>query len=418
MRPKFLRPGRAVAALAAGLLVAFGLAVYAGTADPMPTASAATGFGVAPYVDMTNNQEPMLDSAISSGGLKAFTAAFVIGSGCTPIWGDTLPATNDPAVSSAISSAESAGAQVIVSFGGAGGVELSQSCTDTTQLTAAYQAVINTYHLNHIDFDVEGAAIADPTSVNRRFAAIKNLESANPGLVVSVTIPALPTGPDSNGQTFLQDARTDGARIDLINIMTMDYYGSWDSNPQMGAYSTQAAQGTLNFAKTVWPSITYGNIGITPMIGQNDDSAEVFSEADAQTVVNFATANGIGRLAFWSVDRDQPCAGGVSGLPSCSEISQSKLDFTRIFTGYQGGGVTPPTTSTPTTSTTPTTPTTPTTTPPAGCTGTAAWSAATSYVPGDVVSYNGHKWTSLYYSTGVTPGSAIAWNIWQDNGAC
>ena len=53
-----------------------------------------------------------------------------------------------------------------------------------------------------------------------------------------------------------------------------------------------------------------------------------------------------------------------------------------------------------------------------GCAGIAAWSATTSYVPNNVVSFNGHKWTSLWYSTGVTPGSPIAWNIWQDNGAC
>jgi hypothetical protein len=48
----------------------------------------------------------------------------------------------------------------------------------------------------------------------------------------------------------------------------------------------------------------------------------------------------------------------------------------------------------------------------------AAWSASTSYVPGNTVSYNGVNYTSLYWSTGVTPGSAIAWNIWQSDGAC
>jgi hypothetical protein len=47
-----------------------------------------------------------------------------------------------------------------------------------------------------------------------------------------------------------------------------------------------------------------------------------------------------------------------------------------------------------------------------------AWSATTSYIPGDKVSYAGHNYTSLYWSTDVTPGSAIAWNIWQDNGTC
>jgi chitinase len=40
--------------------------------------------------------------------------------------------------------------------------------------------------------------------------------------------------------------------------------------------------------------------------------------------------------AFWSVDRDQPCSGSVSGLPECSEISQQPLDFTKIFVQYTG----------------------------------------------------------------------------------
>jgi chitinase len=333
-----------LAATAAVLLVPLGvLTVTAatGTAAPMVT-PAATGFGVAPYVDLTNNQEPMLNAAISSGGLKAFTAAFVIGSGCTPIWGDTLPVTNDPTVSGDISSAQSAGAQVIVSFGGAGGVELAQSCTNSSSLQAAYQTVINQYHLTHVDFDVEGAAIADPTSINNRFAAIRGLESANPGLVVSMTVPVLPTGLDGNGTAFVQDAKNDGARVDVWNIMTMDFGGSFDNPANMGQDAITAAQNTLNQVRGPFPGDTFANIGITPMIGVNDDSAEVFSEANAGSVVSFANSNGIGRLAFWSVDRDQPCGGSANGLPACSEISQAKLDFTKIFNGFSGGGNPPP----------------------------------------------------------------------------
>jgi hypothetical protein len=348
----FTKKGR-LAAAAVALLAPLGLVTVMAANTP---AAAATGFGVAPYVDMTNNQEPILSSAISAGGLKAFTAAFVIASGCTPIWGDTLPVTNDPTVSGEISSAEAAGAGLIVSFGGEGGVELAQGCTNQTSLTAAYQSVINTLHPSRIDFDIEGASIADPTSINLRFHAIAALEAANPGLIVSVTIPVLPTGPDFNGDAFLQDAKTDGARIDLVNIMTMDY-GSGADPAEMGNDAIQAAQDTLGFVKTVWPSDTFANIGITPMIGINDDAAEDFTEADAHSLVNFANANGVGRLAFWSVDRDQPCAGSAQGLPSCSEITQSALDFTKIFTGFTGAGggtAPPPPSSNPPTSNPPT----------------------------------------------------------------
>jgi hypothetical protein len=292
-------------------------------------------FAVAPYADMTNLQEPMLDQAATSAGLKAFTAAFVIGSGCTPIWGDTLPVTNDPTVTGEITKAESEGATPIVSFGGEAGIELAQSCTNLSQLVAAYQSVINTLHVNHIDFDIEGAAIADTATNNLRFQAINQLESANPGLVVSVTIPTFPTGPDFNGDAFLQQAKSDGTNISVINVMAMDFYGSFDPG-NMGSYAVEAAQDTLSFVKTLWPNDTYANIGVTPMIGQNDDPAEVFTEANAQTLVSFASSNHLGRLAFWSVDRDQACGGSVNGLPSCSEISQQPLDFTRIFVKYTG----------------------------------------------------------------------------------
>jgi len=419
-----LRSKGTMAAIAAGLLIPLGVlsvvaattSSAAGTAAPRVTPLAASGFGVAPYVDLTNNQEPMLNKAISSGGLKAFTAAFVIGSGCTPIWGDTLPVTNDPTVSGDISSATSAGAQVIVSFGGAGGVELAQSCTNSGSLQQAYQTVINQFHLSHVDFDVEGAAIADPTSINNRFAAIKGLESANPGLVVSMTVPVLPSGLDGNGVAFVQAAKNDGARVDIWNVMAMDYGGGSDP-ANMGSDSISAAQGTLNQVRQSFPGDTMANIGVTPMIGVNDDGAETFSEANASSLVSFANSNGVGRLAFWSVDRDQPCGGSANGLPACSEISQSALDFTKIFNGFSGGGNPPPTTNPPPPTTTNNPP--PTTQPGGGgCTGIAAWNVNTSYVPNDVVSFNGHKWLSLYWSTGVQPGSPIAWNIWKDQGAC
>jgi hypothetical protein len=292
-------------------------------------------FAVAPYADMTNLQEPMLNEAATQAGLKAFSAAFVIGSGCTPIWGDTLPVTNDPTVTGEIKTAEADGATPIVSFGGEDGIELAQSCTTLSSLVAAYQSVISTLGVNHIDFDIEGAGIADTATNNLRFEAINQLEANNPGLVVSVTIPTFPTGPDYNGDAFLQQAKADGTNISVVNVMAMDFYGSFDTGgANMGTYAVEAAEGTLAFIKTLWPSDTYANVGVTPMIGQNDDPAEVFTEANAQTLVSFAKSNGLGRLAFWSVDRDQPCSGTVSGLPACSDISQQPLDFTKIFVQF------------------------------------------------------------------------------------
>jgi chitodextrinase len=51
-----------------------------------------------------------------------------------------------------------------------------------------------------------------------------------------------------------------------------------------------------------------------------------------------------------------------------------------------------------------------------GC--AAAWSASTSYSPGDIVSGNGDNWTSTWWSTGAEPFSPVSWNTWTDDGSC
>ncbi|KAA2260463.1 Leupeptin-inactivating enzyme 2 [Solihabitans fulvus] len=55
---------------------------------------------------------------------------------------------------------------------------------------------------------------------------------------------------------------------------------------------------------------------------------------------------------------------------------------------------------------------------PGGCGTVPAWSSAQSYVPGDEVSHNGHKFKSTWYSTGAEPGAPGSWAVWQDEGAC
>jgi chitinase len=392
-----------------GLLLAGGgtVIVYAAS-----SASAATTYGVAPYVDLSANSSTMLDSAITQAGLKSYTAAFVIGSGCTPIWGDSL-GIDTSTVNAKIAQAQSEGAKTIISFGGAAGAELAQSCTDTNSLTAAYQSVITKYKVDHIDFDVEGAAIADTGSINRRFQAIKTLEANNSGLNVSVTIPVLQSGPDNNGSAFLAAAKSNGARIDLINIMTMDYGGAV---ADMGAAAISAARGTLSVAQGIWSGFGYGSLGITPMIGQNDQSGEIFTEANASSLVNFANSNGVGRLGFWSVGRDQPCPGGAGGgaSPNCSSISQSSLDFTRIFLGASGGGGG----STPTSSPTTTRPSPTSGTGGSGCSA-AAWSASAVYTAGMSVTYNGRSYTAKWWTQGDQPDKNTGdGKPWTDNGIC
>jgi hypothetical protein len=344
------------------------LAAYAGLV--VAPATAAPVFAVAPYVDMTNTARNMLDTAIRSAGLNSYTAAFIIGGGCTPLWGDaqTIDASE---VTARIARAERAGARTIIAFGGAAGAELARSCSDTAALTAAYQRVIDKYRVRHLDFAIEGAAITDPTSYNRRYRAINALRGRNPGLVVSLTIPVLESGPDAAGEAFLRAAVSNGTRIDLVNAMAMDY---GHPNGGMGAAAISAARGTLAAARRVGLNFTFGNIGVTPMLGRNDTPGETFTTADADELLRFATSSGIGRLSFWSINRDQPCPGrGVS--PTCSGLGAAPLAFTRAFTGYRGN---PPASESP-----------PGPPPPPGPPGDTTWQPGVSYGLGATATFQG-----------------------------
>ncbi|MFJ5302910.1 carbohydrate binding domain-containing protein [Streptomyces sp. NPDC088350] len=314
---------------------ALALAATGVTVDLAPASSAAGSsvYSVAPYVDMSNSQEGLLDTAITGHRLKAYTAAFVLGEGCTQIWGDTLPIGNDSYTDPEIARAKSEGASVIVSSGGASGEPLAWTCSTQSSIDAGYQAIINDYGVTRLDFDIEGAAIADTAAAARQMQAMKDLKASNPSLQFSMTLPVLTSGLTGDGVNILKAAKTAGIKIDVVNIMAMDYYAG--TGTEMGQGAVSAANATLAQMQSVDSGYTYANLGITPMIGKNDDGS-TFTLADAQTVETFAAQNSVGRLAFWAVTRDQACGGSANSLPTCSEISQNSLAFTDAFVPYEG----------------------------------------------------------------------------------
>ncbi|MFF2807022.1 chitinase [Streptomyces sp. NPDC058000] len=319
-------------------------AASAGTTHPQAIRPAAhlDAAQFAPYVDMSNSAEGRLDTAITSHGVKTYTAAFTIGSGCNNIWGDTLPVGNDPNTDPEIAKAKAEGASVIISSGGASGEPLAFTCTDQGQIDAGYQKEITAYGANSLDFDIEGAAVADTAGVARQMTAIKDLKANNSGLTASVTLPVLPTGLTADGVNVLKAAKAAGVKLDNVNIMTMDY--GQGTGTDMGAAAISAGKATLAQMQSVDSGYTYANLGITPMVGVNDDGS-TFSLADAASVASWAAGNGVGRMSFWSVSRDQACTsaakasakGGmdtartmkpVAASPVCSGVSQSPFAFT------------------------------------------------------------------------------------------
>jgi hypothetical protein len=303
------------------------------TAPPTSPPPGGLNWKVAPYIDITQST-PTLASIEQATGQKTFTLAFILGStsACTPEWGGTIALT-DSRIIGEISALRALGGDVAVSFGGAEGPYLETTCTSAAQLASAYEQVISTLNVTHIDFDIE--ASTDTTMLNQ---AIALTQKADPATVVSYTLevqaatygltPAL-------GVDVLQNAVTEGVKVGIVNPMTMDF-GEVDDN--WGTSVIDAAEATEAQMATIWPSDTtaqlYAMLGVTPMIGDND-TGPVFTIADAQQLLAWAQSEHVGRLAFWSEGRDNGgCSGTVS--PTCSGISQSTFQFTSVFAGYTG----------------------------------------------------------------------------------
>ena len=317
------------------------------SAQVTATAGSGTTPGVAaPFVDLGAWPTPSLPQLATATGLKDFSLGFIINgaTACTASWfGDYDPGTAwDKADFDAV---RAAGGDVIPSFGGENGTELAQSCTDVPSLTAQYQKVVDTYDLDWIDFDIEGAAVADHASIDRRSAAIAAVQAAQAAkgraLKVTLTLPVLPTGLTADGMYVLQSAYAHGVTVTAVNGMAMDFGDSAAPNPagKMGAYAIEAAQSVRAQIASVWTTLstaqTWAMVGVTPMIGQNDEADEVFGISDAQQLITFAEQNHLAELAFWAVTRDQACANG-GGLSTCTEITQSPYQFSTMFAAYTG----------------------------------------------------------------------------------
>jgi chitinase len=253
----------------------------------------------APYVETWGNAA-LADLATATGN-KYYTLAFIIaGNGCTATWNGDTSIANDTHWSTQIANLRKMGGDVLISFGGASGTELGDACTSVETLQAAYQAVITKYDLKWMDLDIESGAESRTAGIDRRNKALKNLQAANPGLRVSYTLGVDPSGLPQAQRNVLANAKTNGVRVDDVNIMAMDY-GS--CNIDMGMAAIMAATATHAQIQSLG---TTSSVGVTPMIGVNDTTCENFTTANATALTTFAQANDyVNLLAFWAIGADK-----------------------------------------------------------------------------------------------------------------
>ena len=343
----FLRP-------AAGLTCMFALATAGcsaesdATSDAAPTApqqtSASPSESASEEASSTTSYAPYVSAGEASdndatGSPTTYNLAFVIsdGSDCTPMWNGT-EAIGDSTVKSRISQLTESDATVRVSFGGASGKELAESCDTASELAEAYGEALDAAGSTQADFDIEGDTLTDSDSVALRSEAIAKLQEERSDLTVTFTLPVMPSGLDDDSLALLESANDKGVQVSTVNIMTMNYGESYDGD--MGAYALTSAKAAHTQLKEVFGLSDEGawqGMALTSMIGVNDVDGETFTLSDAAQVRTFAEEKEIAWVSMWSTFRDQQCEEGNSedddAATNCSGVTQSSGAFAEAFAG-------------------------------------------------------------------------------------
>lgn len=311
----------------------------------------------APYVDATSYPTVKVADVSSETDVRRFTLAFVVAasaSECNATWGTYYSVETGPSAWDAgseyflydqVETLRAAGGDVMVSFGGAANTPLEAACGSVAEVVAQYQRVIERLNLTRIDFDIEGSWVSDAASVRRRSEAIVALQmwAAGSGrpLHVWYTLPVLPTGLTADGLAVVQSAVDAGVVLDGVNVMTMDYGDGVAPDPDghMGDYGIAALTALNAQLAIAFPGAEadrWAHLGSTPMIGQNDVQGERFYVADAEQTREFAEANGVGMLAFWSINRDHPCAEETEwATGTCNGFTDvGDWAYAAVFAGY------------------------------------------------------------------------------------
>ena len=320
--------------------------------------SVTTKSWMAGYVDVTATPSYAFE-APAAGANKNAVLSFIVADkadSCTPSWG-TYYSLEEAGVSldldRRVARLKQQGGDVLVSFGGQLNDELATACTDPDKLVAAYEAVIDRYSLRTIDVAVEGANLTDRAAGERRAQALAEIQSARAGtdtpLAVWLTLPITPAGLTEEGTDAVTQMLEAGVDLAGVNAMTMDYGGSLPAGTSMidgtksvlNALHQQLRVIYLRQDIQLGPIGLWSKIGATPMIGQNDVPAEVFSLDDAEKLNSFAQENGIGRMSMWSLNRDATCGSNYADVQvvsdSCSGVDQGNLKFSTVLgNGFNG----------------------------------------------------------------------------------
>ena len=181
-----------------------------------------------------------------------FISCFVISDGITNLHANVTTSIGD------LKAYTQSGGKLIISFGGASGPFLENTMSEDRQYEVMYNLLVET-NCRAIDFDVEGAEIMMPNSINQRNRVIKRLLQKFPDLWISFTLAVGAPGQWDKGGLplagidFVQKLIDDNVPFNIINCMLMDTYAALPAGKTWGMVYQEIMESVFNQLSSLLP---------------------------------------------------------------------------------------------------------------------------------------------------------------------
>lgn len=333
-------------------LVAGSLALWFRAKDRAAAAGSDQWFGA--YVDSTSTPFYDIGGTVAQG--ERVVLGFIVADpdeACAPSWGgfysmDEAADTFD--LDRKVARVKDSGGEVVISTGGLLNDELASACQDEGKITSAYKSLLERYESTTLDLDIEADDLTNVAGGKRRAAAVAQLQQQIQ-VEVWLTLPAATFGLAPEGLAEVNRMLDAGVDLAGVNLMTMNFGQTRQEGDSMAQASIQAAEsarGQLSAAyrehgQQLGEQSLWRKIGVTPMIGQNDLLGEVFDLQDAKDLNDFVKEKGLGRVSFWSANRDYSCGDNFPDPTrvsnNCSGVTQEDRQFAKLLSDGLGHGV-------------------------------------------------------------------------------
>lgn len=282
------------------------------------------------YFSANTKSSIQLPAAESFKGFKALTLAFASGECGQETWGglnaQTLAKANVIAL-------QQANVGYMISTGGVDGMFTCSSREGMATFIERYKSS----HLLGFDFNIE--AQQTEAMIQSLVQQVGFAMKDNPNLRFSFTLAAIGAGDahslNRTGQWVMKAIENEGLKNYYINLMVMNYgkadLGNCIVRSGQCDMTASAIRAVNNLSRKY--HLPLRRIEVTPMIGINDETSNVFTLEDAKKLATFAQTYGLGGLHFWSLNRDTPCPNLTANVSAtCNSLPAArKLEFTEAF---------------------------------------------------------------------------------------